>query len=653
MELVNLVIIIIMIAICIVWALRKRKEIETTTIDFNQSDNAFKSSENEKNLTADVDSLNYASKFFQDTVSGMMKKIHLISLICFAVVSVIVWLLLEEKFLDIGQGIFFFIGAYSQILIGFYIFNGNKLFDPKIIIFARISKWSSLDQIIGLNSFITLANQGLNLLTFIVTYYIATFLAIDVNGATIDDRAFEKFHRRFFSFGFGTVFAYFLIKSLSHVFCQGSAMVVEIMARQSSEGIEEDHPKNPARIINNISESFLKTFQTCLEFNALTNMGLCIYQDLFVTRSVYLIDRGFLNATAITAVGLGASLVGMLYFRSANKFKASDSADFMNKLGKMRTNGLVAFLITAAIVMIGTFCIVWVTFPDSVAVYNPFSKTINKRGITYFDGWVIFILAFLIVITLIVNSLLFTVPNTMSMKAMSESAKVCFSLNLLQSDFWSCFATVLPMLVFFIVLYINFKKASIFGICMEYLGIITFCQIIQFFQNFKHIYQFYLTLLMSSRPEFQNINEGFVDIINCCRFFGKFSNGVTLFVLKILAFVILVDAFNINIVSTIIVIDPYYILGIVFGCIVIYCLTSLDIRTVEVFTKYLLQRIKRQVLKKINDADTDPPIIDITSDMTHSTLINQILLYFLPVASLNSFRSCSQCSSLSPSSVTR
>lgn len=527
------------------------------------------------------------------------------------------------------------------------------MFDPRIIIFARISKWDSFDQIIKLNSYITLANQGLNLAAFIITYYLATFMAIDINGATVDDRAFEKFHRRFLSFGFGTVFAYFVIKSLSHVFCQGSSMVVEIMARQSSEGIEEDHPKNPAKIISNISESFLRLAQYCLEYNALTNMGLCIFQDLFVTRSVYLLDRGFLNGTAITSIGLAGSLVGMLYFRRSNKFKASDANAFTHQVKKMQLNGLFSILITAGIVMLGTFFIVWITFPDSIAVYNPFIKAINKRGLIYFDAWIIFCLAFLLVFALVVNSLLYTVPNTRTMKSMYDTAKVCFSSNLLESDFWSCFACVMPIIIFFIILYINFNKASIFGIVMEYLGIITFCQIIQFFQNFKAIYYFYLSLLMTSRPEFLSINSNFIDVITSCRFFGKFSVGATLFILKVLVFVILVDCFNINIVSSIIVIDPYYVLGVVFGCMVVYCLTSLDIKTIDVFTKLLIGRIKRQVLKRINDDDYDPPIIDIAAESTAAALINEILVYHIPVIRIANSRSSFACSSRSHCSERR
>jgi type IV secretory pathway VirB3-like protein len=180
----------------------------------------------------------------------------------------------------------------------------------------------------------------------------------------------------------------------------------------------------------------------------------------------------------------------------------------------------------------------------------------------------------------------------------------------------------MPMTIFFIVLYINFRKASIFGITMEYLGIITYYQIIQFFQNFKCIYNFYLALLMASKLEYQAHNSSFSEVIECCHFFGKFSNGITLFIMKILCFVILVDSFNINIVSSIIVIDPYYILGIVTGCLGIYCLTSLDIRSGEIFSKFLLQRIKRQVLRNINSDEYEPPYAEIANDMTHIAIVN-------------------------------
>lgn len=529
---------------------------------------------------------------------------------------------------------FFFIGAFGQIAVGMFVFQNHNMFDPRIIIFSRLSKWQSFDHIIKLNSYITLANQAFNLGLFAATYYISTFFGIDMSTESVTSTDFERFHRRFLAYGFGSVFAYFIIKSLTNLFCQGSLMVCEILARQSTDGIEEDHPMNPAMIMYNLSESFLRIFQYCIEYNALTNMGLCIFQDFFVTRSVYLLDRGFLNSVAIYSVGMAGSLIAMLVFRNMNKFKLSDANEFNNKTKTLQNNGITCILISGGITTLGALFIMWNTFPDSIAIYNPFTKSISHRNLIYLDAFLIFMLSFLIVLALIINSLLFTVSSTRTMKSMSESSKVCFTLNLLQSDFWSCFATVMPMCIFFTVMYINFRKASIFGITMEYLGIITYYQIIQFFQNFKCIYNFYLAILMASSSENQIKNSQFSDVIDSCRYFGKFSNGTTLFILKILCFVILVDSFNINIVSSIIVIDPHYIFGMVFGCIGIYCLTSLDIRSGEIFSKIFLRRIKTQVLRNIKadlDGEYEPPIVEIAEDMMHYAIVNQIFVFYIPV----------------------
>ena len=102
----------------------------------------------------------------------------------------------------------------------------------------RISKWHSLDFVIKLNSYITILNQGLNMIIFTITYLTAlckiifTFLplhfslkkltffqdlGIDVfeRGKTNSD--FEKLHRRFICYGLGSVTIYFLVKSMANI----------------------------------------------------------------------------------------------------------------------------------------------------------------------------------------------------------------------------------------------------------------------------------------------------------------------------------------------------------------------------------------------------------------------------------------------------
>lgn len=92
MELVNLVIIIIMTTICLVWAMRKRREIETTTIDFSNQDNSFRTgADGEQNISRDLQDLTFTSNLFQSTIHAMLTKINSLCLIIFAVMSVIVW----------------------------------------------------------------------------------------------------------------------------------------------------------------------------------------------------------------------------------------------------------------------------------------------------------------------------------------------------------------------------------------------------------------------------------------------------------------------------------------------------------------------------------------------------------------------------------
>ena len=67
----------------------------------------------------------------------------------------------------------------GQIFVGFYIFKNHNMFDSRVMLFARITKFHALDNIIKLNSYITLSNLGINIIIFSVTYYIATLFGID------------------------------------------------------------------------------------------------------------------------------------------------------------------------------------------------------------------------------------------------------------------------------------------------------------------------------------------------------------------------------------------------------------------------------------------------------------------------------------------
>ena len=140
----------------------------------------------------------------------------------------------------------------------------------------------------------------------------------------------------------------------------------------------------------------------------------------------------------------------------------------------MKRNGLKSIIMSASTVAIGALFVMCNTFPDSIAVYNPFERKIELRNLNNIDSFIMFLTAGLIVFALIINSLYFTLKNSSAQKHLAESSKVCFSLTLLGSDYWSCYATVFPTVVFFIVLYYNYSRGNIYGVALEYLGILTF-----------------------------------------------------------------------------------------------------------------------------------------------------------------------------------
>ena len=629
MEIVNITIIIFSTMICVIWALRKKREIETFRINV-LDENQPLGEQNESTMGSEQEDLDYISELFQKTIVEMMNKILRISLVVFLMMSVAVWLLLEEKVNEFAQAVYFFLGSFGQVALGHFVFQNHRMFDPRMITFCRVNKWVCLDHVIKLNSYISLMNQAVNLLLFTFVYYLATFFQIDMDSEQMTEKNFERFHRRFLAFGLGSVFAFFLVHSLSKMFSNASYMVCEILARQNSEGIEEDHAKNPAKILNNIAESYFKILQNSLQYNALTNMGLCIFQDFFVTRSVYLLDRGYLNAIAILSLGMLGALFGMLLFRNLNKFKRSDRAEFNIKFGQMQKNGLKALFFAMILASLGAATVMNMTFPDSIAVYDPFQQKINLRNLDWSDSLLMFLVSSAVVVSLVVNSLFFTVQNSSVMKRMVDATKISFSLTLLTSNIFACLASIFPLFAFFSVLYINYSRGNVFGVAVECLGIITYFQMIQFFQNFKNIYFFFKSLIMARRIEEENAVRNFNDIINTCRMFGKFSNGVALFILITISFVILVDSFNIQIVDTIIVIEPFYLLGICSGVIIFYLLTALDIRCDSAFTRKFLRLIKTQCLKRINDEDYEPPVKFLGSQLVSYGFFYQIITYIVP-----------------------
>lgn len=268
-----------------------------------------------------------------------------------------------------------------------------------------------------------------------------------------------------------------------------------------------------------------------------------------------------------------ATLISVLWFRSRNKFKRSEQVEYSNNFSKMHDNGMNSIHLAAFLISVSCYIVLWKTFPDKIAVFNPFEKKLGVKNVDYFTATGIVCLSYLIIYILVKNSLHFTGPASDSFKKIKEYAKLSLSMNLMKTDSIGSIASLAPTFGFFVLIVISYHYGNAFGVSLISLGCICYSQIIQFFQNFDNFHYYYQAILMAGkRPQKKQIagvGNNFSDLLDFCSFYGKYSTGVSLFIHKVMCFAILVDSFNSNIVENINLIHPYSVLAIVTGCLAI------------------------------------------------------------------------------------
>lgn len=354
-------------------------------------------------------------------------------------------------------------------------------------------------------------------------------------------------------------------------------------------------------------------------------------------KPIYILDRGYLNSIAVYSLGMLASLISMLRFRKKNKFKVSEEKDYYMNYDRLKNLGLDAVYLSGFLIIGSCYLVFWNTFPDAIAVFNPFKSKLSMRGITPKESFLIFSISFILIIALVKNSLHFTGPMSNSFRAINEFSKVSFSLNLIKSDYYASYATIIPLLVFFSIIAIAYELGNAFGIILVYLGCILFSQITQFFKNFKNLHFFYIGILMAGKTEvekekeIEGLDDNFSDLMHFCRFYGKFSTGVSLFIHKVMCFSILLDSFNMHIVDHITLIRPYNLTAIMLACIAIQIFISLDHICASKYVRFALHRIHQLMKKDIEDPSFQPPVDEINRDLFQVSFMSEFFMLFLPV----------------------
>lgn len=355
-------------------------------------------------------------------------------------------------------------------------------------------------------------------------------------------------------------------------------------------------------------------------------------------KPIYVLDRGYLNAIAVYSLGMLASLIAMLHFRKRNKFKASEEQELFMNYDRLKSHGLRTLYLSGFLITLSCYVVFWNTFPDSIAVFNPFKAKLSLRGISPIESFGLFTLSFVLIIVLVKNSLHFTGPKSEAFRSLNEFSRVSFSLNLIKSDYYASYASIFPILAFFVTILVAYQLGNAFGVVLVYLGCIMYSQIVQFFQNFKNLHFFYIGILMAGKTqeekeaEVEGLDDNFVNLMHFCRYYGKFSTGASLFIHKVMCFVILLDSFNMHIVDHINLIKPYSLTAIMFGCIAIQVFVSLDHICASKYVRFALHRIHQLMKKDIDDPSFQPPVDEINSDLLQVSFMSEFLILFLPVS---------------------
>ena len=117
-------------------------EIKTMKIEFLFSSNELvdeDAQEMKKKMTyiEDNKELIKLAEYFQEITLMTLNKVQNFVLLLALLASIFVFFALEEKLVEYGQAVFFFIGAFAQIWVGKIIFKNYNFYDPRMIFLAR------------------------------------------------------------------------------------------------------------------------------------------------------------------------------------------------------------------------------------------------------------------------------------------------------------------------------------------------------------------------------------------------------------------------------------------------------------------------------------------------------------------------------------
>lgn len=150
----------------------------------------------------------------QKIIQSLMAKLYLILFILSVVYSFIVWLLYRTASSEWRYCVFYFIGAINVLLSSFLSISVCKPFDPKVIIFSRISVQYSVTYVFNKNTGAVLITLVMTIVNFWLLEIISTSFE-DVRGSTA---AWTSHSKAMLSYALGGITVYVVMTLMKSLF---------------------------------------------------------------------------------------------------------------------------------------------------------------------------------------------------------------------------------------------------------------------------------------------------------------------------------------------------------------------------------------------------------------------------------------------------
>jgi Na+/H+-translocating membrane pyrophosphatase len=397
----------------------------------------------------------------------------------------------------------------------------------------------------------------------------------------------------------------------------------EALSRADVDGIEEDHPKNPASFVLHLGEGYISAMQGSLEYVALGSFAYVsiyfFYLDSDLLEYVdYALDAPMaVFATCLLVKAVLAPLLRLVAIRGATHTEI----DMKNVETYELCHSIIDNLFTLACFIF----FAWLLLPD-------YFLGDSTRAVGVWKQFLSFLVCILFVFFTRLFQGFFIFPRYRPGQSLQNSVRSSLSLTIITSNNFAGVQTLFNMIVYPIVLLVIYNYLEALGVCYFLLALFVSYSNVKGLEMLQPIAATAEILIQTSRLNSEvNASGSFKLISYTSRVLGDLYSGVSHYLIFTMVFLIVKyvqEALDLEVSF-----DLYSML-----------FSFLLISIVVVFTKAVSATMQNNLSKKfsamirntlathhfIEDPVNDPPIEILSKKLGNRALICSFYLYVIP-----------------------